>query len=103
MTETTTVSVKILEKEFQVSCPADEVEALTSAASFLDQQMRRIREAGKVFGIDRIAVMAALNITHEMLQKRQVLGEIQNETNGRARHLTDRIMVALAEHKQLKL
>jgi cell division protein ZapA len=65
--------------------------------------MRRIREAGKVFGIDRIAVMAALNITHEMLQKRQTLGEIQSDHNGRARHLTDRIMVALAEHKQLKL
>jgi cell division protein ZapA len=103
MAETTTVSVKILEKEFQVSCPADEVEALTAAAAFLDQQMRRIREAGKVFGIDRIAVMAALNITHEMLQKRQILGEIQSDNNGRARHLTDRIMVALAEHKQLKL
>ncbi|HAR29958.1 MAG TPA: cell division protein ZapA [Gammaproteobacteria bacterium] len=103
MTETTTVSVKILEKEFQVSCPAEEVEALTAAAGFLDQQMRRIREAGKVFGIDRIAVMAALNITHEMLQKRQTLGEIQSDHNGRARHLTDRIMVALAEHKQLKL
>lgn len=99
----TTVSVRILEKEFQVSCPASEVDALNAAAAFLDQQMRRIREGGKVFGIDRIAVMAALNITHELLQKRDTLGSLQSEGNGRARSLTDRIMVALAEHKQLKL
>jgi cell division protein ZapA len=99
----TTVSVRILEKEFQVSCPAGEVDALNAAAAFLDQQMRRIRESGKVFGIDRIAVMAALNITHELLQKRDTLDSLQSEGNGRVRSLTDRIMVALAEHKQLKL
>jgi len=103
MSEPTTVTVKILDKEYQVSCPQDEVEALTSSARYLDQQMRQIRETGKVFGIDRIAVMAALNLANELLQNRQVLNSIQSEANGRARHLTDRIMVALAEHKQLKL
>jgi len=103
MSEPTTVTVKILDKEYQVSCPQDEVEALTSSARYLDQQMRQIRETGKVFGIDRIAVMAALNLANELLQNRQVLGSLQSEANGRARHLTDRIMVALAEHKQLKL
>jgi cell division protein ZapA len=103
MSEATTVSVKILDKEYQVSCQKEEVEALSASARYLDQQMRQIREAGKVFGLDRIAVMAALNLTNELLQNRQTLGTIQNETNGRARHLTDRIMVALAEHKQLKL
>jgi cell division protein ZapA len=103
MSESTTVSVKILDKEYQVSCPQEEVEALTASARFLDKQMRQIRETGKVFGLDRIAVMAALNIANELLQKRDQLNSIQGDVNGRARNLTDRIMVALAEHKQLKL
>ncbi len=103
MSEPTTVSVKILDKEYQVSCQQEEVEALSASARYLDQQMRQIRETGKVFGLDRIAVMAALNLANELLQKRDQLNAIQGEANGRARNLTDRIMVALAEHKQLKL
>ena len=103
MSEPTTVSVKILDKEYQVSCQNDEVDALTASARHLDQQMRQIRETGKVFGLDRIAVMAALNLSNELLQTKQVLNSIQSQTNGRARNLTDRIMVALAEHRQLKL
>ena len=55
MSDTTTVSVRILDKEYQVSCRQDEVDALTSSARYLDQQMRQIRESGKVFGpIDRV-------------------------------------------------
>jgi len=103
MSEPTTVSVKILDKEYQVSCPQEEVDALSASARYLDQQMRQIRETGKVFGLDRIAVMAALNLANELLQNRQQLNSIQSDANGRARNLTDRIMVALAEHKQLKL
>ena len=63
----TTVSVKILEKEYQVACPDDEVDALTASARYLDKQMTEIRDTGKVFGLDRIAVMAALNIANEFL------------------------------------
>jgi len=103
MSEPTTVSVKILDKEYQVSCQQEEVEALSASARYLDQQMRQIRETGKVFGLDRIAVMAALNLANELLQKRDQLNVIQGEANSRARNLTDRIMVTLAEHKQLKL
>ena len=70
MSESTTVSVKILDKEYQVSCQKDEVEALSASARYLDQQMRQIRESGKVFGLDRIAVMAALQLAHELLGAR---------------------------------
>ena len=103
MSEPTTVSVKILDKEYQVSCRQDEIDALTASARYLDQQMRQIRESGKVFGLDRIAVMAALNMSNELLQNRQTLAGLQGEAHGRVRSLTDRITVALAEHKQLKL
>lgn len=99
----TTVSVKILDKEYQVSCPEDEIDALTSSARYLDQQMRQIRESGKVIGSDRIAVMAALNIAHEMLTNRSTLADVQGDLHGRIDGLTKRLSLALAEQKQLKL
>ena len=66
----TTVEVRILDKEYLVACPQEEQEALLRAARHLDTKMREIRSSGKVFGTERIAVMAALNITHEALSRR---------------------------------
>jgi cell division protein ZapA len=99
----TTVSVKILDKEYQVSCPAEEVDALAASARHLDQQMRQIRESGKVFGLDRIAVMTALNMANELLQKRNAVEDATREANDAVRHLTHRLTQALAEHQQLPL
>lgn len=65
----TTVEVRILDKEYLVACPQEEQEALLRAARHLDSKMREIRSSGKVFGTERIAVMAALNITHELLER----------------------------------
>ncbi|MGC8121817.1 cell division protein ZapA [Marinobacter sp. VGCF2001] len=65
----TTVEVRILDKEYLVACPQEEQEALLRAARHLDTKMREIRSGGKVFGTERIAVMAALNITHELLER----------------------------------
>lgn len=67
--QSTTAEVKILDKEYLVSCPDEERDALTRAARHLDSKMREIRASGKVFGTERIAVMAALNITHELLER----------------------------------
>ncbi len=103
MSNVTTASVKILDKEYQVSCPQDEVDALTASARYLDQQMRQIRESGKVFGLDRIAVMAALNLANELLQKRHAVQDLEHASGTMVRQLTDRISTALAEHKQLGL
>ncbi|WP_111493980.1 MULTISPECIES: cell division protein ZapA [Marinobacter] len=64
----TTVEVSILDKSFLVACPDDARDELKEAARHLDSKMREIRASGKVFGTERIAVMAALNITHELLQ-----------------------------------
>lgn len=103
MSDTTTVSVKILDKEYQVACHQDEVDALTSSARYLDQQMRQIRESGKVFGLDRIAVMTALNLAHELLEKRHAVESVEEESAVMVKKLNERISEALAEHKQLGL
>ena len=68
MSDTRTVTVNILDKEYQVACPPEQEPELIMSASYLDKQMRAIRESGKVIGLERIAVMAALNISHELLQ-----------------------------------
>lgn len=67
--QSTAAEVKILDKEYLVACPDEERDALTRAARHLDSKMREIRASGKVFGTERIAVMAALNITHELLER----------------------------------
>lgn len=61
------VKVNILDKEYLVACPPGQQEGLMHAARFLNQRMQEIRSSGKVVGLDRIAVMAALNIAHELL------------------------------------
>jgi len=99
----TTVSVKILDKEYQVACPPEEVDALTAAARYLDQKMYSIRETGKVFGLDRIAVMAALNIANEFLSNRHSTDSLQSEVGSRIDTLNKQITAALSEHKQLDL
>jgi cell division protein ZapA len=68
MPDKPTVEVNILDKAYLVSCPDEERQALQHSARHLDDKMREIRASGKVFGTERIAVMAALNITHEMLE-----------------------------------
>ena len=62
------VSVKILEKEYQLSGLASERKALLESAEALNKKMREIRESGKVVGLDRIAVMAALNLAHDLIR-----------------------------------
>ncbi len=98
-----TVTVTILGKEYQVSCPADEVDALTRAARFLGQQMEEIRASGKVVGLDRVAVMAALNITNDYLTGKNALDQTKDVFGQRIQNLTDKVSSALAQHKQLDL
>ena len=68
MSDANTLKVKILEKDYLVACPPEKQNALESAAGHLDDKMREIRSSGKVLGIERIAVMAALNIAYELLE-----------------------------------
>lgn len=73
MTDTSpaTVGIRILDKDYQVHCPPEQQEALLGAARDLDQRMRDIRRSGNVIGLERIAVMAALNLAYELAQSRQ--------------------------------
>ena len=94
--QSTTVEVKILDKEYLVACPEEEQEALLRAARHLDSKMREIRASGKVFGTERIAVMAALNITHELLQSSGNMPESAERT---LRDIDQRVQEALEQQQ----
>jgi cell division protein ZapA len=99
----TTVSVRILEKEYQVNCPEDEIDELTASARYLDAQMRGIRDSGKVLGLDRMAVMAALNIANDLLRIRNEKNTVTNTIERKVGELAQRVDTALSEAKQLSL
>jgi cell division protein ZapA len=67
MSEVRGVDVNIMGREFTVSCPEEERASLISAVNYLDKKMKDIQASGKIVGVERIAIMAALNITHELL------------------------------------
>ena len=74
------IDVNILGRQFRVACTEDEKPELLKAVSYLDGKMREIRGSGKVIGVERIAIMAALNMAHELLSVRVdgvALGEVR--------------------------
>ncbi|MGH8132744.1 MAG: cell division protein ZapA [Steroidobacteraceae bacterium] len=97
------VSVRIMEKEYVVACPYDERSALLDAAEFLNARMREIRDTGKVVGLDRIAVMAALNLAHEFLKGRDRENKLDSGAGHRVRALRERVEGALGKAQQLDL
>jgi len=97
------VSVRIMEKEYVVACPYEERSALLDAAEFLNVRMREIRDSGKVVGLDRIAVMAALNLAHEFLKGRDRETKLDSGVGQRVRALRERVESALEKGQQLEL
>ena len=98
MSSSNSVTVHILDKEYSIICPLEERSNLVSAARYLDGKMREIRSSGKVIGADRIAVMAALNITHDLLHKQEAPETTASgNTREQVRNLLDRVDQALAD------
>lgn len=71
-----TLSINILGKSYQVACPSEEKDDLVKAAAELDARMREIRQGDSIIGVERIAVMAALNLADELLKSKQQASEI---------------------------
>lgn len=97
------VSVRILDKEFLVTCPDDERDDLMASAELLNSKMREIRDSGKVVGLDRIAVIAALNMANELLELRSRKQDVQQSVGARIRSLQEKIELALNKGNQLEL
>ncbi len=90
--------VRILDKEFRVNCPKDKKDELYEAASYLDKHMRQIKNSGRVIGLERIAVMAALNISHELSNLKNRNPHEDSSVNDRLQALQHKIDDALSEN-----
>jgi len=97
------VSIRILEKEYQVACPANEKADLVASAELLNKKMREIRDSGKVVGLDRVAVMAALNMANELLRRTGEDQQLKDIVGIRVKAMGDRLDSALGAGQQLSL
>jgi cell division protein ZapA len=91
------VTVRILEREYRVMCAPDQRRDLMESALFLDQQMREIRDSGRVSSMDKIAVMSALNLAEEVLKLRQHLAERQQNVDQRISRLSAQLEQVMPE------
>ena len=100
------VTVNILEKEFRIACAPEERDDLMRAAHYLSDQMLEIRETGRLIGLDRVAIMAALNITNELLQQKAKGGANGSGENpqigSRLRQLQQKVESALNTGRQME-
>ncbi len=101
--ENTTLTVTIVGKEYQVACPVGEEDSLREAAQYLHSLMESIRSSGRVVGLDRVAVMAALNISNELLQNRREHAAADARVTAQVQKLSDRVADAVSANKQLQL
>jgi cell division protein ZapA len=90
------VNISIMGRDFSVACPSEEQEDLLEAARYLDGQMKEIKKTGKIIGAERCAIMAALNITNELLKLKKTTAN-QTQVNQRLESLQQRIDDALRE------
>ena len=99
----TRVSVRLLDREYQVACPADERSDLLDSAEYLDTKMREVRDGGKVVGLDRIAVISALNLANELIKLRRNGSAVDSDLGSKIRTLRERVESALEKGQQLEL
>jgi cell division protein ZapA len=96
-----TIEVTILGRSYRVACEDGERDALMQAVAYLDAKMSEIKKAGKVNGADRIAVMAALNIAHELLSTKLGGGFDLGQAKRRISSIEAKLDEALAQQEKL--
>jgi cell division protein ZapA len=97
------VNVRLLDRQYEVACPAEERSDLLDSAEYLDAKMREVRDTGKVVGLDRIAVISALNIANELIKLKQQGSSLEGDIGSRLKTLRERVESALEKGQQLEL
>ncbi len=103
--EPSPVTITIFGKEYRIACPPEERAQLEASARYLDKKMREVRDRsrGRTTGSDNITVMAALNITHELLQKECNTAPEQKQDSHRVKQLQTKIETALSNARQIEI
>lgn len=94
MSKTITATIRIMDKSYEVSCSPEEQDELIASAAIVDERMRAIHDSGKVVGLERMAVMAALNIAHDYVKSAAAAAE-------KTTALSERIAATIDEAKSL--
>ena len=97
------VSVRILDKEYQVACPAEERTDLLDSAEILNNKMREIRDSGRIVGLDRIAVMAARNMANDLIHAQARDEQFEGNYSERLKSISERVDNVLSGSAQLDL
>ena len=97
MSKAKNIAVQLLDKEYVIACPEESEHELLEAAQHLDKKLREIKSSGKIIGLERIAIMAALNISHEYIAFRQ---QQPKDLGDNIRRLGDRIQATLDAAEQ---
>jgi cell division protein ZapA len=101
--ETDTVNISILGRDYQISCPPSEEEALRKSAKYLDKQMSKVKSRGSTLAYEKVAVMAALNICHELLQQSQEAENSDSSFVDKIQTLQEKVEVALQNSRQIEI
>ncbi len=96
MSKAEPLTVKIMEKEYRIACPEDEKNNLKASAELLNEKLNEIKQAGSVIGSERIAIMAALNMSHEILHSQSLVTE-HSDLNQRIDELSERISTSMRD------
>ena len=93
--KTETISVSILDRDYQFTCEPEERKALREAAAYLDDRMRAIRGGGRLMQMERIALMAALNVSDELLKLKRSERDRKEKVDSRIHILVSELDDAL--------
>ncbi len=96
------LAVKILDKEYQISCGDDERDDLLQAALHLETKLKEVGAKGKIIGPERAAIMAAINISYELVQA-QKSSKDESHNQERLENLQEKVRSAVDKYKQTSL
>lgn len=96
-------SIEILGKFYQIRCPEEDVESLQQAATLVNEKMLEVQQSGKAINLERIAIITALNIANELLQKDQQKSTLVNKINQRISSIQDKLDSAINKVMQTEL
>lgn len=95
------IAIKILERTYKIKCPPEESQALQEAARRVEEQMRRAKSSGSVTGTDRIAILTALNMCHELISVKKQNNQLIDSMNSRIRSLQEKTESVLSEEETI--
>ncbi len=102
-TDKGSITISILGRTYQIACAPDEEEALQKSARYLNEQMEKLKSRGSTLSFEKLAVMTALNISHELLTQSRQASSLESNAQDLIRRLELKIDSALQQSRQMEI